>query len=129
MSTNDQVTELEGLRILELSAEGPPVGDSSALISLAFEHQADLVAIPVERLSESFFKLASGVAGDLVQKFVNYRIRLAILGDVSAPLANSNALRSFVYEANRGDQLWFVENREALAARLARRPPSPATPG
>ncbi|ATB39974.1 hypothetical protein CYFUS_005422 [Cystobacter fuscus] len=113
-----QTFELNGVRVLELPAEGPRLREALDLISLASEHQADLVAIPVGRLDEAFFKLASGVAGELVQKFVNYRLRLAILGDISAQVAESNALRGFVIEANRGHQLWFLEDREALAARL-----------
>lgn len=116
---NAQALELEGVRILELAEVGPVMQDASSLLSLAFEHQADLVAIPTARLGESFFKLATGVAGELVQKFTNYRIRLAILGDISTQVANSNALRSFVYEANKGSQLWFLENRETLVERLA----------
>ncbi|MCP3135928.1 DUF4180 domain-containing protein [Pyxidicoccus xibeiensis] len=110
--------ELGGIRVLELPAEGPRVEHPTDLISLAFEHRAELLAIPVERLGETFFKLASGLAGELVQKFVNYRIRLAILGDISAHVESSKALRSFVYESNRGSHLWFLEDREALAARL-----------
>lgn len=114
-----QALDLNGVRILELPTEGPPIRDAGDLIGLAWEHQADLIAIPAERLDESFFKLATGVAGELVQKCVNYRIRLAILGDISTHVANSNALRSFVYESNQGSHLWFLENREALVARLA----------
>ncbi|KFE72168.1 hypothetical protein DB31_0429 [Hyalangium minutum] len=119
--------ELEGIRILELPEDGPVVQDASSLLSLAFEHQADMMTIPAARLGESFFKLATGVAGELVQKFTTYRIRLTILGDISAQVANSNALRSFVYEANKGSQLWFLENREALVERLARGSQSPTS--
>ncbi|WP_224247475.1 DUF4180 domain-containing protein [Hyalangium gracile] len=114
-----QTLELHGVRILELQAEGPQVRDASELISLAWEHQVDLIAIPTARLEETFFKLATGLAGDLVQKFVNYRLRLAILGDISAQVENSKALRGFVYEANQGAHLWFLKDREALVARLA----------
>ncbi|MFY0530193.1 DUF4180 domain-containing protein [Archangium gephyra] len=111
--------EVNGVRILELSPEGPRVRDAAELLSLAWEHEATLVAIPAERLGEAFFKLATGVAGELAQKFVNYRMRLAILGDISAQVANSKALHSFVYESNRGASLWFVKDREALVARLS----------
>lgn len=114
-----QTRNLGSVRVLELPAEGPLVRDSSELISLAWEHQATLVAIPAERLGDAFFQLSTGMAGELVQKFANYRIRLAILGDISGHLASSNALRSFVYESNLGSHLWFVEDREALEARLA----------
>ncbi|MBM7114922.1 DUF4180 domain-containing protein [Archangium primigenium] len=114
-----QTLEVNGVRVLELSPEGPRIRDASELLSLAWEHEATLVAIPAVRLGEDFFKLATGVAGELAQKFVNYRMRLAILGDISAHVAHSKALHGFVYESNRGASLWFVADREALVARLS----------
>jgi hypothetical protein len=113
-----QTLEINGVRVLELAAEGPKVRNATDLISLVFEHDVSLVAIPAGRLDEDFFKLSTGVAGEIVQKFANYRLRLAILGDISAHVAQSNALRGFVVEANRNHQLWFLEDLEALAARL-----------
>jgi hypothetical protein len=41
-----------------------------------------------------------------------------IVGDISAHLAESSALRDFVYEANRGRNVWFLANREELEQRL-----------
>jgi hypothetical protein len=117
-----QTTEIGGVRVLELSADGPAFENPTDLLSLVFEHQAELLAIPAARLGARFFQLASGVAGELVQKFVNYRVRLAILGDISTHVENSRALRSFVYESNQGTHLWFLEDREALATRLTSRP-------
>jgi hypothetical protein len=58
------------------------------------------------------------VAGGVVQKFVNYRLRLAIVGDVAEHVTASTALRDFVREANRGGQTWFVADEAELAARL-----------
>jgi Domain of unknown function (DUF4180) len=45
------------------------------------------------------------LAGEFAQKFVNYRLRLAIVGDISQHLAGSEALCDFVAETNRGNQL------------------------
>ena len=64
------------------------------------------------------FDLRSGVAGEIAQKFVNYRLKLAIVGDLIDHLARSEALRAFVRESNRGRQLWFVETPAELAERL-----------
>src|ERR1700677_4330983 len=77
--------ELDGTRILEFSVNDAEVSaalDSSALISLAIEHRAGLVILPASEVGNGFFQLKTGVAGDLIQKFVNYRLRLAIIGDV-----------------------------------------------
>lgn len=127
MDTNltPRTLDVEGVRVVELLAEGPLIRDAGDLLGPAWEHEAQWVAIPTERLGDDFFKLATGIAGELVQKCVNYRVRLAILGDISAYVENSRALRSFVYESNHGEHLWFLEDRDALVARLTRRPPSP----
>jgi hypothetical protein len=102
--------ELNGTRILEFSvndAEVSAASDSSALISLAIEHQAGLVILPASEVGDAFFQLKTGVAGELIQKFVNYRLRLAIIGDLAAYAEQSAALRAFISESNRGRTLWF----------------------
>jgi hypothetical protein len=116
------VTEVHGVPVFSCDPDGPVIaGDREVLdvIGDAFGHGAELVAVPVSRLSEDFFVLRTRVAGEIVQKFVNYRLRLAIVGDISAYVARSDALRDFVYEANRGRQLWFVADADELARRLA----------
>jgi len=55
--------------------------DAVDLISEA--HSADVIVIPVERLDPDFFKLRTGVAGQMLQKFVTYGKRIAIIGDIS----------------------------------------------
>jgi hypothetical protein len=53
-----------------------------------------------------------------MQKFVNYRMRLVVLGDISGYVASSTALRDLVYESNQGSQVWFVADLDELDARL-----------
>jgi hypothetical protein len=115
------VTEINGVTVLECSPEGPVVdGDRAAmdLIADAMGHDAELVALPVERLPDEFFSLRSGLAGMVAQKFVNYRLRLAVVGDVATHVERSSALRDFVRETNRGTQLWFVADSSELRQRL-----------
>lgn len=54
-----------------------------------------------------------------MQKFANYRVGLAVVGDVSAHVEASEALRDFVRESNRGQQVWFVADDAELETRLA----------
>ncbi|MET0865551.1 MAG: DUF4180 domain-containing protein, partial [Nakamurella sp.] len=63
--------------------------------------------------------LSSGLAGAVLQKLVNYRMQVAIMGDISAHLTGSAALRAFVVESNRGSQVWFVDDLDQLTGRLA----------
>lgn len=115
------VSDLHGTRVLVLSEDGPLVAseqDTVDLLGEMFGLGAWLVAVPVSRLPESFFSLRSGVAGAIVQKLVNYRRRLAVVGDIGSYLAASEALRAYVVEANRGRDVWFVGSVSELEGRL-----------
>lgn len=117
----DRCFEIAGIRVFECAAEGEPVkrgSDALELMSAAWSSKADLLAIPVARLGEEFFRLRSGVAGEFVQKFVTYGLRLVIVGDVSRYVAASAAFRDFVYESNKGRHLWFVADTTELTAKL-----------
>jgi len=114
--------EIAGTVVLSTPAEGTPVrgdGDVMDLIGDALGNHAEVVVLPVDRLDESFFSLRTGVAGAIVQKFVNYRVKLAVIGDISGFVDRSTAMRDFVTEANRGRQVWFLPEMEALNARLS----------
>jgi hypothetical protein len=79
-----------------------------------------MILVPVELLEDDFFQLKTRLAGQIIQKFVTYRRRLIILGDISGHVAQSRALRDFVYEANRGTQVWFLTDLQELSQRLNR---------
>jgi hypothetical protein len=116
---------IHGVRVLVCAAEGPKLvseHDATDFVGAAIEQQARLVAIPVARLSDDFFHLSTRLAGNVVQKFVNYNVQLAIIGDLSTWTAASNALRDFVTEANRGRAIWFVDDQHELERRLMPRP-------
>ncbi|MBO9543411.1 DUF4180 domain-containing protein [Caulobacter sp.] len=108
-------------KILFVPTEGPPLDATTAndLLSDAWSAQADLVAVPVERLTDGFLDLSTRIAGEVIQKFTNYRMRLAFIGDISARIEASHSLRDFVYESNKGQQVWFLNDRAALDAKLA----------
>ncbi|NBE83243.1 DUF4180 domain-containing protein [Micromonospora rubida] len=119
----DQVLELAGVTVLVCDPAGPPVTtaqDALDLIGAAFLG-AEVVAVPASRLGEDFFSLGTGFAGEVMQKFVNYRLRLAVLGDISRHLAASSALRALVHESNRAEHVWFLPDLDALKARLTAR--------
>jgi hypothetical protein len=108
--------------VLTADQEGPPVRtdqDAADLVGEALGAGASVVVIPVSRLAGDFFQLRTGVAGAIAQKFVNYRLRLAVVGDISQFTAESGALRDFVTESNRGAQLWFLDAPEDLHRRLS----------
>ncbi|MFC9478915.1 DUF4180 domain-containing protein [Streptomyces griseus] len=116
------VVEHHGVPVLECEADGETVADVQGaldhLIGAAFQ-RAEVVAVPSSRLDDSFYDLSTGFAGEVLQKFANYRLRLVVVGDISRHLAASSALPDLVREANRGRDIWFVPDLDALADRLA----------
>ncbi|HVU67053.1 MAG TPA: DUF4180 domain-containing protein [Ktedonobacteraceae bacterium] len=122
----DTVNVIQGIRVLVCAEDGEKLqGEREAvdLIGEAMGEEATLVLVPVARLGDEFFQLKTRQAGHIVQKFVNYRRRLVILGDISHYVAQSRAFHDFVHEANRGTQLWFVKDLPELNARLAHAQP------
>ncbi|MEU8342062.1 DUF4180 domain-containing protein [Spirillospora sp. NPDC048832] len=118
---SDAVQERSGVPVLVCDPDGPPIAtleDGLDLIGATFLG-AEVVAVPATRLDARFFSLGSRFAGDLMQKFVQYGVRLAVVGDISAHMAESSALRALVRESNRSAHVWFVPDLEALDARLA----------
>lgn len=116
-----RLIEIGGTRVLLFASTGPLLaspGDSNDFIGEAWSVSADLLAIPIERLGPDVLNLRTRVGGEIFQKFANYRLRCAIVGDISAALEGSGALRDFVREANDGPALWFVPDIDQLRARL-----------
>lgn len=117
-----QVKHMHGIAILACPPEGARLRterDATDLIGEALGESASMVLIPVERLADEFFQLNTRVAGAIVQKFMNYRLRLVFVGDIAQHLEASASFRDFVAETNRGDEVWFVATEAELHARLS----------
>ena len=120
---SDTLTTIHDMQVLICAPDGEKLKSEREALDLIGEARssgAKLVLVPVERLTEDFFQLKTGLAGQIIQKFVTYRVRLVILGDISQHVAQSRALHDFVYEANRGNQVWFMTNLQELNERLNR---------
>lgn len=125
-----RIDDRSGIRVLHLEPEGETLStsdDASDLVGSAWSHDAAMVAVPALRFDPAFFDLRSGIAGEITQKLVNYRIRLAVVGDIAEHVTASDALHDYVWESNRGEHIWFVDDEEALAEKLAARTPPSAT--
>lgn len=94
---------------------------SSALdVLMAAQYEAGTknIAIDKRRIAEPFFILSTGVAGEILQKYVNYGGRIAIYGDFSR--YTSKPLKDFMRESNRGRDVFFAATGEEAIAALTR---------
>ncbi len=63
-----------------------------------------------------FFILSTGMAGEILQKFINYGVRFAIYGDFSG--YTSKPLHDFIYESNCGKDIFFQDTKENAIEKL-----------
>ncbi|EJP23362.1 PF13788 domain protein [Peptostreptococcaceae bacterium AS15] len=85
------------------------------LMTIAYDTGLSKVIIDKDNLTEDFFILSNKIAGNILQKVVNYNMKLAIIGDFSK--YDSKALRDFIYECNSGKDIFFVED-ETMALKM-----------
>ncbi|MGW6982071.1 DUF4180 domain-containing protein [Streptomyces sp. NPDC054932] len=119
MSTLQTINDVS---VLMCEDEGEVIaGEREALdcIGDAGYQGAQWVVIPAGRFDDAFFRLGTRVAGAIIQKFVQYRVGIVVLGDISRHTEASPALRDFVRECNRGTQTWFLADAAELGERLA----------
>jgi len=82
--------------------------DGLDLLGNLYYQDFEKIIIHEKNIVPDFFELKNGIAGEILQKFSNYRVRLAIVGDFTK--YNSNSLNDFIYESNKGKQVAFVSS-------------------
>ena len=78
------------------------------IMSVKYETGCEKMIINKSCLTDEFFILSTGCAGEILQKFVNYKIKAAIIGDYSK--YTSKPLKDFIYESNQGNDIYFLTN-------------------
>ena len=76
----------------------------------------DRLIIHERSLHTDFFELKTRLAGDILQKFSNYRVKLAISGDFAK--YNSKSLQDFITESNKSNMVFFTDTIENAILKL-----------
>jgi hypothetical protein len=82
------------------------IEDGLNLLGDLYYQGFDKIIIHEKNITPDFFILKNGIAGEILQKFSNYRVRLVIVGDFSKHASKS--LSEFIFESNKGRQINFV---------------------
>lgn len=110
-----------GLDIAVVSGDETIISDVQSALDLMmtvrYDTGADRIAIDKACIAEDFFILSTGLAGEILQKFINYRVKAAIWGDYTR--YTSKPLRDFIYESNHGKDFFFTADRAEAVRRLA----------
>lgn len=88
------------------------------IMTAKYEAETNLIAIDKSAIADEFFILSSGLAGEILQKFINYQAKIAIYGDYSK--YTSKPLKDFIYESNKGKDIFFVSTKEEAVDYLSK---------
>ena len=88
------------------------------IANINYETGCNRIVIYESVLCEEFFNLKTKIAGDILQKFINYQIRAAIVGDFTQ--YTSKSLKDFIYECNNGKDIFFLSKEEEAIQALSR---------
>ncbi|MNW41321.1 hypothetical protein D3C74_184550 [compost metagenome] len=114
--------DVDGGNIAVVSGSGVLIEDIQSALDLIatvqYETGCNRIVIHKASLSESFFDLKTRLAGEILQKFINYSVKAAIVGDFS--VYSSKSLKDFIYECNNGRDIFFLPTEEEAIERLSK---------
>ena len=106
---NAHIAEVISDEIVVASAE-----DGLQLLGDLYYSGFDAIILHLKNITPEFFDLKTGMAGEILQKFSNYRMRLFVVGDFSE--YTSKSLADFIRESNKGTLVNFKNSLEAVLA-------------
>lgn len=118
---NIELIKRDGIALAVVTGEEKIITDAQSALDLAMtvrhETGVERMAVDKKTVSEDFFILSTGMAGEILQKYINYHIKAAFYGDYSR--YTSKPLRDFIYESNQGNDFYFVASKEEAIEKLA----------
>ncbi|MDQ0114205.1 DUF4180 domain-containing protein [Paenibacillus harenae] len=87
------------------------------MATVRYETDCDRFVINKNLLTENFFELKTRLAGEILQKFINYHVKVGIYGDFSA--YPSQNLQDFIYECNKGTDFCFLPTEQQAIEKLS----------
>ncbi len=115
------VIKINNVKIANVKSDEILIYDVQSALDLMatvrYETDCDRIIINKSVLSEEFFDLSTKLAGDVLQKYINYQVKIAIIGDFSA--YESKSLKDFIYECNNGKDIFFLSNEEQAIEKLS----------
>ena len=110
------------ITVAEVSGEELLITDVQSALDILMSAKYDVgtknIVIDKKLIVEDFFVLSTGLAGEILQKYINYGGRIAIYGDYSH--YTSKPLKDFIYESNKGKDVFFVATKEEAVDMLMR---------
>ena len=119
-----QLTKIEknGITCAIVNSSEIVIKDAQSALDVLMSAKYDIgtknIVIDKKLVAEDFFILSKGLAGEILQKYVNYGGRIAIYGDYSR--YTSKPLKDFIYESNKGKDVFVVATQGEAVEMLTR---------
>jgi hypothetical protein len=111
--------EIDNTVIAELSDENVVISQTADILDImgdCLSKNCNRIIIRESNLNPDFFRLHTGLAGDILQKFSNYNFILAVIGDFTKYVSNN--FQDFIRESNKGKSIFFLENMDDAVRKL-----------
>ncbi|TKC08280.1 DUF4180 domain-containing protein [Pedobacter polaris] len=106
---NIETHTINNIKIAEVTSEDIIINsaeDGLDLLGNLYYQEFDKIIVYEKNITPNFFDLKTGIAGEILQKFSNYRIPLAIIGDFDK--YESKSIKDFIFESNKSKHINFV---------------------
>ena len=115
-----QIVQNNGIGVAVIHSNDLIITDTQSALDLIatidYHDNCQRIAINKEAIIDDFFKLSTGIAGEILQKFVTYSKKIAIIGDFSK--YTSKPLNDFILECNQGNSIYFVPDEQTAINKL-----------
>jgi hypothetical protein len=114
--------EIGTVLVAELTDENLVIKEVQEMLDLMGDSGANncyRLILNEKNLHPDFFRLHTGLAGEILQKFSTYGFKLAIVGDFLK--YKSISLQDFIRETNKGNRVFFVANLDIGISKITAR--------
>lgn len=115
------IHQKNNVKIAEVQAKDGLISTTEEALQILVDlyyQDCDKIIIYETDITPDFFDLKTGIAGEILQKFSNYRVQLAIIGDFKKYTAKS--IKDFIYESNKGRQVNFLTSLDEALEKMCR---------
>lgn len=112
--------QLQEIKVVEIRSDQVLIqtaDDGLKLLGDMYYQGYDGIIIREENITIEFFNLKTGIAGEILQKFSNYRMKLTIVGNFTN--YTSKSIVDFMRESNERKQINFVAFVEEALKKLS----------
>jgi hypothetical protein len=117
---NVKIHDMRGTRVAEMVSAGVVIRtprDAADIVGEMMSAGLEKLILHERNVAPEFWRLETGLAGDVLQKISNCRIRVVFVGDFQKQ--KSKSLQAFIAESNRGNQVGFTETVESAMEKMS----------